>query len=126
MPRGGAKKHIHKYKRLIRAELWMCGEPNCTHYMPRNLEEGMEGRLSKCWDCEMPFTLDSRALKLVKPVCQPCELKIKEVHDPDGILRFIRDLEESKKLESEVTDKTPSSAAEVIKNITGPIDPFGD
>jgi hypothetical protein len=148
MPRGGARKHIHKYRRLIRAELWACGEPTCTHYMPRNLEENMEGKFSKCWKCEFPFALDKRALKLERPLCLDCENKAKGIGDTDGLLRYIDDATKEAKLKNEksIQENLPKSAADIINNITGsnnnsgdvkeskveenknntPFDPFGD
>jgi len=72
-----AKKHIHKY---YRAEdgLWYCALPNCTHFMPLNVAHQIEGRSSKCWECEKPISMTPAIMDIDKPKCIECRLGVDE------------------------------------------------
>ena len=68
-------KHIHKYQRIQRkysGGVWACALPDCTHFMPKNVEDQVEGKLSVCWTCGEPFILDEDNMKNDRPVCFKC------------------------------------------------------
>ena len=71
MAKTGAVRHTHKYYRL-KDGLWHCALSDCTHYMPRNVEEQVEGKKSLCWECGEEFILDERAMESARPVCFAC------------------------------------------------------
>lgn len=65
------KKHTHRYQRVD--GVWYCGDPNCLHYMPKNIRNGsVDGRLSVCWNCGKEFVLDSELMQKDEPVCFDC------------------------------------------------------
>lgn len=68
--RTGAKRHTHKYHKI--AGVWHCARPDCTHFMPKNVEGNMEGKMSICWSCHNDFTLDAISLDMDKPTCAAC------------------------------------------------------
>lgn len=71
-----AKRHIHKYHRvdLGYANVYACALPDCPHYMPKHMENTLEGKYSFCWGCDEKFILDKPALELMKPLCVNCRL----------------------------------------------------
>lgn len=108
----GAKKHTHKYFRGHN-ELWACGWPDCTHYMPGNVQFMMEGRFSICWICESRMILSRANLKQIRPICNECNNKALGVSDSrekliDDMIR--RKIEEN----ARITDLTMEESKEVI------------
>lgn len=69
-----ARKHVHKYHNIQVAynKVWACALPDCTHYMPKHMEEMVPGKKSICWQCNEPFILDTEAMKEDKPRCIGC------------------------------------------------------
>lgn len=69
-----AKKHIHKYHRVDTSagELWACGLPDCTHFMPAHYTELLPGRASICWECGENFILTRENMQKKQPVCPDC------------------------------------------------------
>ena len=77
------KQHVHKYYRLTNyVKLWACALEDCTHVMPKHLEEMMMGKKSICWECGSPFKLNSFSLKMDKPMCEQCN---PELNTPEAI-----------------------------------------
>jgi|SRR6185295_6816443 len=72
MRRTGAQRHTHKYFKFN--DLWHCGLPNCTHYVPGNLPpDTMMGRKSLCWKCGTDIILDALSMIRDRPVCINCD-----------------------------------------------------
>lgn len=72
-----ARKHTHKYyhgRRVAGTLIWSCALPECGHYMPKHMEELIEGRLSICWKCNEPFVMMNSHMKMEKPICDNCQL----------------------------------------------------
>ncbi len=67
----GVKKHIHKYHKLSNG-IWACALPDCTHYMPLNMPNGVLGKKTICWGCGMTFVLDDANMNEVNPTCLNC------------------------------------------------------
>lgn len=90
----GSKNHIHKYyrARVAGVDVWACGLDNCTHYMPKHLEELVPGKVTVCWSCDKRFMLDERAMKYERPICLDCELKQKTdgALDLEGIEKLLQ------------------------------------
>lgn len=84
-----AKCNPHKYHRvnLEYATVMACAAPNCSHHMPKYMEQTLLGKLSICWECNEKFILDERALKMNKPICLMCDLKHEEI--PESLQEFI-------------------------------------
>ena len=82
--RTGAVKHTHKYYKLSDG-LWHCALPDCTHYMPLNVAEQVEGKRSLCWDCGKPFTLGASLMEADRPVCFDCSV------DTDALDRLLKE-----------------------------------
>ncbi len=81
------KNHTHKYHFVWCAgdKVWACGFDDCTHYMPKHLEDFMKGKVSICWSCGKKFLLDNDRKQYGikenegRPVCFDCELREKGV-----------------------------------------------
>lgn len=69
-----AKRHVHKYHKVDMgfSSVWACALPDCSHYMPKHMENTIEGKFSLCWGCGEKFILDVDAMKLTKPMCFNC------------------------------------------------------
>lgn len=89
-----AKKrtHIHQYRRIYPNSfgvgpinklrgVWGCALPDCTHYMPHNVANQVEGKGSLCNSCMEPFVLDDDNMKEDRPRCYDCRNP-----DPDRIV----------------------------------------
>lgn len=70
MANTGAKRHVHKYHKI--AGIWHCAKSDCTHFMPKNVADNMEGKKSICWSCNNEMFLDDRTLQMDKPECDKC------------------------------------------------------
>lgn len=68
----GARRHIHKYFRLVTDGLWHCAERNCTHFMPGNMPPPTY-KDSICWTCNLPMQLDPDNMMSTHPVHARCE-----------------------------------------------------
>lgn len=79
-----AKQHTHKYFKFD--ELWHCGLPDCTHFMPKNVAGQVEGKYTLCWECGAQFILDRGAMERDKPICARCTLGDVDVDILDDIL----------------------------------------
>lgn len=68
-----AKRHTHKYHRIIisSTKVWACALPNCNHYMPKHMEQMVDGKNTICWSCDEVFILNESNMK-DKPVCDEC------------------------------------------------------
>jgi hypothetical protein len=91
MARG--KKHIHKYHRLQLQfdKLWVCARPDCTHYMPKHMEQMLIGKASICWSCGGDLILDAETMKLDRPICFACANP--EITNDDELLKAIGDID---------------------------------
>ena len=67
----GARRHTHKYFRLVIDGLWHCGNSKCTHFMPGNMPPPV-GKDSICWSCGRPFELNLDNMVAFHPVCDAC------------------------------------------------------
>jgi len=70
----GSKRHIHKYRKLENG-LWVCSLADCTHYMPKNIPNGVMGKRSICFGCGETFILDTESMKMDLPECDKCRIK---------------------------------------------------
>jgi hypothetical protein len=70
----GSKKHIHKYFKVILGyvKVWRCAIADCNHYMPKHLENMVEGRASICWECDEVMKLNPLNMETDRPVCEFC------------------------------------------------------
>jgi hypothetical protein len=66
----GAQRHTHKYHNI--AGRWHCALPKCTHFMPGNVADNINGKESICWMCNRVFILDETALEHQRPICIEC------------------------------------------------------
>ena len=74
------KRHKrHKYYKVDVAQhkVWACGLPDCTHYMPKHMENLINGKDSYCWECDAHITLNPSNMSENKPRCENCRLGIK-------------------------------------------------
>lgn len=69
----GSLNHTHKYYRLN--DIWFCGSPGCTHYMPKNMPPPVY-KLSICWTCRLPMELNPDNMMSTHPVHDHCEAYI--------------------------------------------------
>lgn len=93
-----AKRHVHKYHHVDMgySKVWACALPDCNHYMPKHMENTVEGKFSFCWGCGEKFILDSDAMKSDKPHCIECRTGIKKVtNEPmsETLLELLKNLE---------------------------------
>lgn len=89
----GSRRHIHKYYRLKSNGLWACGLSDCTHYMPDNVKDQVEGRKSICWNCGEEFKLDAQAMEKDRPNCQACDVTMRTGVPIEDIAAYIRNKE---------------------------------
>ena len=70
-----AKRHTHKYYKttLGHVNVWACGLGDCNHYMPPHLSGMVAGKDTLCWKCNEVTTLDSRTMRMDKPLCIECD-----------------------------------------------------
>lgn len=77
------RTHVHQYHRIYpygrpanrsnrESGVWACALPDCTHYMPHNVEGQVVGKLSLCNTCMEAFVLDNENMKNDKPICTSC------------------------------------------------------
>ena len=52
---------------------WACALPDCTHFMPRNVENMVEGKKSICWKCNQIIILDASNMRDDRPICRTCK-----------------------------------------------------
>src|SRR5215510_433401 len=97
-----ARKHIHKYElipigRNSNIFTYKCADTGCTHYMPNHIL----GRTlqSRCWNCEVPFVIDTKKNERMHPVCDDCEnITMPEVGPNAELRNFGEDIEDRKKV----------------------------
>lgn len=77
------KRHTHKYHKIEIAsgKLWACALPDCTHYMPKHLENTIPGKNSICWSCGNEFMLNSINMLNDMPICINCNPQTKRLED---------------------------------------------
>jgi len=70
----GSKNHVHMYHLVpfIGDKVWACALGDCTHYMPKHMENFVLGKKSLCWNCRQEFFLDEENMKNPEPVCMAC------------------------------------------------------
>lgn len=87
------KKHTHKYFRMDMNydRVWACALPDCTHYMPKHMEQLVSGKKSICWECGNEFNLNPINMVKDKPVCEDCSEEI------NPILKTLREIEANQK-----------------------------
>lgn len=67
--------HIHKLKRhrfKTGSSILYCTGANCSYKVAPQLALG---KLTLCWRCDKPFTLDDYTMRLAKPHCRNCQKK---------------------------------------------------
>jgi hypothetical protein len=71
---------IHKYHKVNTGftTLWACAHPTCSHYMPKHIENMIQGKASICWECDGEMVLDTDALRMDKPICLNCRMPSKD------------------------------------------------
>lgn len=108
--RTGAKKHTHMYRKLPNS-IWCCSLPDCTHYLPTNVEWMIEGRVSLCHKCTGKLIMTTDKLKLPNPICDECVLKEKGINkSPEDIMAYLDSkLDSSKKVTSEFISSESSN-----------------
>lgn len=70
-----ARKHAHKYffgRRVAGTQVWSCALPECNHYMPKHMEDFVQGKLSRCWSCDEEFEMGPAQMEMDKPFCNDC------------------------------------------------------
>lgn len=76
-----SKNHTHKYHK-IQTGVWACALPDCTHFMPLNVADQVEGKKSICWTCGDEMILDSNNMEDNKPECLSCNgVEVTELTD---------------------------------------------
>ncbi len=68
-------KHTHKYMKQQLSKFnsgWRCVLDYCDHFLPRNVEDTISGRMSICWGCSQEFKLDDDAIQSDMPQCYEC------------------------------------------------------
>ncbi len=113
----GSKRHTHKYRKLP-SQIWACGLGDCTHYMPLNMIEMMEGRISLCWSCGDKLILGISELKMDKPICSNCILKAQGIgiNKAEALLEFINQVEKEKSISKSLgrTNVEPKPISKVV------------
>lgn len=66
------KRHKYHYVDGV----WACALPDCTHFMPLNVEKQVNGKSSYCWSCNAEMTLNPSNMKENRPRCDNCTLGI--------------------------------------------------
>lgn len=94
-----AKRHRHKYRKVEIAgvEVWGCALPDCNHYMPKHMENLVNGKHSTCWGCGADITLNPSNMQEKLPKCENCRMGIKpeevaledEAPIPDILAQFL-------------------------------------
>ena len=88
------RQHVHQYHRIYpyglegkysnkKNGVWACALPDCTHFMPHNVEGQVVGKLSLCNQCMEAFVLDEENMKVDKPLCNTCAHPENAVVIPD-------------------------------------------
>ena len=87
----GSKSHTHRYHKIEIAGnmLFACALGNCTHYMPKHLENLLVGKDSHCWNCDKVFQLGFENLKQEKPTCPTCHLGLPSEESLDDLIASI-------------------------------------
>lgn len=80
-----SQKHPHKYYKTPNG-VWACAFPNCTHFLPGNVEDTITNRVSVCWQCGEVFQMNEQSVKMDKPICLDCMLP-----DSAGLTQFLSD-----------------------------------
>jgi hypothetical protein len=86
-----AKKQLHKYHRIVVAgnKVWACALSDCTHYMPKHMEDMVLGKKSMCWQCDKVFILDNDAMQEDKPRCIECRLGKSDSETDPALLAYL-------------------------------------
>lgn len=83
------KKHIHRYvQRTLQYKfshktVWACSDPLCTHYLPPNMIEMINGRASRCTSCDEMIILDEEKLEMIEPLCDKCIAILNKKPEPE-------------------------------------------
>lgn len=108
-------KHTHRYayQRLSKFNTgWRCMKDYCDHFLPRNVEDTIEGRMSECWGCSEDFKLDEEAIKMEMPYCPVCRLRESGGPSPaDLAAHFERQLALAKAGVKDESELTPQQRA---------------
>lgn len=89
-----ARKHTHKYHRVSTGvlQVWACALPDCTHYMPKHMENMLPGKNTVCWSCDTETILTPINMSQDQPMCPVC-MGIEKVDD--GMAARIRKMLEN-------------------------------
>lgn len=82
-----AKKHVHKYHRVMvnGVKVFACGEPDCNHHMPKHYEDMLKGKNTYCWKCGEVFKLDSISMGFDFPWCIDCRIGLVSGGNDDSL-----------------------------------------
>ncbi len=90
-----AKRHTHKYYKAYEFKdtgpfLWACALPTCSHHMPKHMESMLPGKYTLCWKCEETTVLDTRTMKMDKPLCEDCDTNYISIESPDLLEELVK------------------------------------
>ena len=86
------KKHTHKYYKMKLSgvtEVWACAHDDCTHYLPKHLEDMINGKGSICWDCGNTMKMNPNQVEMNKPTCDDCNGS-GEINLSPSILEYLK------------------------------------
>ncbi len=73
-----ARKHNHKYYfglEIAGTKIWACALPECNHYMPKHMENMVNGKKAICWKCGETAIVNFTLMKEYpqgKVLCDEC------------------------------------------------------
>lgn len=75
------KKHIHKYHKINLAGhfVFACALSDCSHYIPKHIENLIIGKKTYCWECDLVMTMGLEEIKMDRPICVSCRTKTIEL-----------------------------------------------
>lgn len=80
------KNHVHKYRKVTIAknEVFGCAHGDCSHYMPKHMEDFLVGKRSICWACDNVFYMDPESMQMEYPTCITC--RFADVNSPVKVI----------------------------------------
>lgn len=88
----GRKATLHKYYRahLSLGDVWACALPECSHYLPKHIEQLINGRATICWNCNNRTTMSPANMGMDRPFCPDClNAEMAELPLSDAMKEFI-------------------------------------
>ena len=101
-------KHVHSYIQVKGdRDLFMCNDPNCSHYTNRKF---VIGKRSSCPKCGRYLILDWDALRRVRPLCRYCR-RTKEAEELNRAQNIIE------KIQSDTSIPDTTISPDVFDNL---------